>query len=166
MQVPWRKPGQYTHLKPDPNVSPAKFDELNKKLQYLYNVARPRTIADMQEQAKNGDFSENAAYAIAKGRLRGINNRILELESFINQAQIIEPAKHTGKVELGCTVTVKVDGKQKVYHILGSAETNPGSGVISNHSPLGAALYGRAVGDMVTVKLANKEVVYKIVKIE
>ena len=55
---------------------------------------------------------------------------------------------------------------QKTYQILGASETNPRQGIISHHSPLGAALMGRKVGEIVKIRLANKEVEYRIIKIE
>lgn len=66
----------------------------------------------------------------------------------------------------GGFVTVEVHSARKTYQILGSSETNPASGVISRHSPLGKALLGRRVGEVVAVQLANKLVEYKIIKIE
>ena len=78
---------------------------------------------------------------------------------------------HLGEVvssclaELGHTVTVEVNGKQKTYQILGSSETDPARGIISHNSPLGAALLGKRVGERVRVPLNNKTVAYTIVNI-
>ena len=106
------------------------------------------------------------AYQYAKGRLRGINQSILNLEKQLQEAEIINPEKQTNSVQIGHRVTVVFDSKQKTYEILGSSETDPQKGVISYNSPIGGALVGRKVGDVVTVKLANKEVEYKIIKIQ
>lgn len=165
MQIPYRKPGKYSLVKRDPQITAAKFEELKKKLEKLKKT-RPEAAAEVARLAELGDFSENAEYQLAKGRLRGINYKILELESELNQAEIIEPKKDTEEIQLGHTVTVKSDGKQKTFQILGSQETNPTKGVISHQSPLGAALVGRKVGEKVKVKLTNQEVIYEIIKIE
>lgn len=165
MRVPFRKPGKYSQIKPDYLLTEGKFGELKNKLDRLKNISRPQAAAEVSRLAEMGDFSENAEYQLAKGRLRGINNAILKLENQLNNAVIISP-KQTGAVQAGNTVTVESGGKQKTYLILGSSETNPREGIISRNSPIGSALVGRGAGETVKVKLANKEVEYKIIKIE
>jgi len=164
MRVPIRKPGQYTHLKPDPHITAEKFQELQNKLERM-KKSRPPLIEEVKFHALNGDFSENAAYQIAKGRLRGLNQRILETEDQLKRAMIIIPGQ-TSRVALGSRVTVKAGGKEKTFLILGSAETNPGQGVISSNSPIGSLLMGRRAGDRVKLKLKDKETEYEILKIE
>ena len=164
MQIPYRKPGKFSLIKRDPQLTAAKFDELKKQLEKL-KIIKPEAAAEVARLAELGDFSENAEYQLAKGRLRGINYRMLEIESELNQAEIITPQKDIEIVQLGHTVIVEAEGSQKTFQILGSAEANPAKGVISHNSPLGAALVGRKVGDKVAVKLASKEVTYTIIKI-
>ena len=166
MRVPIRKPGKFTNLKQDPHITREKFNELQAKLERLKKNSQPRTIAEVKRLASDGDFSENAAYQIAKGKLRGINQGILEIEDLLKRAIIIEPKKNSGFVQLGNIVTVEVNGKQKTYQILGSSETNPERGVISHNSPIGKNLIGRRMGDNVRIQLSDREVIYKIVKIE
>ena len=165
MQIPYRKPGQFSNTTPDPQITRDKFNELQSKLNHLKKI-RPQAAADVATLAELGDFSENAEYQMAKGRLRGINNNILRLEHQINQAQVIEPPQHTSAVALGHKVTIEHNGDKKTYLILGSAETSPEAGIISHHSPIGAALLDRQVGDKVKIKLANREMEYKIIAIE
>jgi transcription elongation factor GreA len=165
MQTPTRKPGKYTNLKPDPYITEEKFFDLKNKLERLKRK-QPTAIAEVKRLASDGDFSENAAYQIAKGRLRGLNQGILDIEDHLKRAVIIKAAVSRERVALGHRVTVEVAGRQKTYLILGSSETNPSAGVISHNSPLGAALIGRKVGECVKIKLADKEAEYKIMKIE
>ena len=165
MRVPIRKPGWYTHAKPDIHFTEAKFNELKNKLEGL-KKARPLAAEEMRRLAEMGDLSENAGYQIAKGRLRGINDNITKLENLLNQAIIITPNKNSEKVQLGSTVTVVINGKQVTYGILGSSETSPDKGIISHHSPLGAALVGRKVGDTITIQSATKQIEGTIVYIE
>lgn len=165
MQLPIRKPGKYTHLKPDQHLTEAKYDELKNKLGRL-KVNRPRLAEEVKKYASDGDFSENAAYQIAKGRLRGMNQKILEIEDHLKRAVIIRPDKNSGLVQLGSSVTVEGDGREKTYLILGSSETNPARGVISHRSPIGSALMNKKIGDRIKIRLADKEVDYKIIKIE
>ncbi|MFA6171241.1 MAG: GreA/GreB family elongation factor [Patescibacteria group bacterium] len=164
MRVPIRKPGKYTHLKPDPHLTEEKYNELKSKLVRMLK-SRPPLIEEVKFHALNGDFSENAAYQIAKGRLRGLNQRIIELEDHLKQAIIISP-RNNFRIEAGHKVTVLVRGKEKIYKILGSSETDPDKGIISRNSPIGSALLGRKAGDRVKVRLAEKEVIYEILKIE
>ncbi len=166
MQVPIRKPGIYTHQKPDPFITQERFDELSRKLDKLKNVNRLPAMEEVKRLAQTGDFSENHAYQHAKGRLRGINQRILDIESELAKAQIINPNKHSKTVILGSVVTVASAGKAKIYQILGSTQTNPTKGIISHHSPLGAVLMDRKVDEEIEVKLENKTVKYTIIKIE
>jgi transcription elongation factor GreA len=166
MRVPIRKAGKYTFFKADPNLTPEKFSELKNNLEKLIKRVRPRLAEEVKRLAAFGDFSENAEYQIAKGKLRGINERILQIEDLVKRAVIIAPTRGDGIVRLGSQVTVKVNGKEKTYLLLGSEETSPGEGVISNNSPLGAALMGRWVGERIKLKLADKEVEYEIIDIK
>lgn len=143
-----------------------KFNELKIKLERLKKISHPRAAAEVKRLAEMGDFSDNAAYSMAKGRLRGINQRIMDLEEHLKQAIIINPNAKSGMVQLGSKVTVEVSGKQKTFLILGSSETDPFSDVISHNSPVGRALLGREIGEKITVRLASKETEYKIIKIE
>ncbi|TSC76476.1 MAG: transcription elongation factor GreA [Parcubacteria group bacterium Gr01-1014_31] len=164
MRVPIRKPGKYTNLPSDPNLTAAKLDELKQELARLKSVTQPRAILEVKRLAEMGDFSENAAYSIAKGRLRHLNDRITELTEYLKHIVIIQPVK-SGVVQLGSTVTVEINGKQKTYTILGSSETDPTSGVISHKSPVGAALMGCQVGDTVEIQLAGKRVGCRVVSL-
>ena len=166
MQTPIRKPGKYTHLKPDPHLTAAKFSEFENKLERLKKFSRPHAVEEVKRLAEMGDFSDNAAYSMAKGRLRGINQRILELEDHLKRAIIIKPIKNIKTVQLGHIVTIETGGGQKTYQVLGSSETNPRGGIISHNSPVGMTLMGRKVGDKVKIKITNKEVEYRIIKIE
>ena len=166
MQVPIRKPDKYTNLKTDPYITQDKFNELTKKLDRLINVNRPREAEEVKRLALMGDFSENAGYQIAKGRLRGVNQRILDIQNLLKNAEIIRHDKDNELITIGNFVTLSRDGKEKDYQILGSEETNPTAGVISHHSPLGSALIGKRVGDEIEVTLSDRNIKYKIVKIK
>lgn len=165
MQTPKRKAGRYAQLKPDPNLTPDKYNELKEKLIGLKR-AHPLAAAEVRRLAEMGDFSDNAAYSIAKGRLRGINQRMLELEDHLKRAVIISPAKKTGVVGLGNRITLETAGRRKTYQILGSSETDPQAGIISHNSALGSALMGRRLGDKVKIKTLTREIEYKIIEIE
>jgi transcription elongation factor GreA len=135
-------------------------------LKRLLQVVRPRAIEEVKRLAMMGDFSENAGYQMAKGKLRGINQRIIDFENMIKYAEIIDTGGDKTFVRLGDTVTVEKNGKQQSFLILGSAETNPQTGVISHNSPLGSLLLDKRAGDIVKMNLADKIVEYKIIRIE
>lgn len=163
MRVPTRKPGKYTDQTRDPHMTQAKFDELTDQLERMLK-ARPAQTAEVKHLAEMGDFSENAAYQIAKGRLRGLNQRIMETEDHLKYAKIITPEK-SSIVQLGSTVTIEQAGKQRTFTILGPTETNPAKGIISHKSPLGEALLGKRVGEKVQLRISGKATHLQIVDV-
>ncbi|HSR89583.1 MAG TPA: GreA/GreB family elongation factor [Candidatus Udaeobacter sp.] len=166
MQVPYRKPGKYSQIKSDPLLTEGKILELQNKLDRLKNFTRPKAAEEVKRLAELGDFSENVEYQLAKGRLRGINDNILKIENQLKNAVVIPNQKHTDTVELGHKVTIQNERGVVTFQILGSVETNPQQGIISHNSPIGAALMGHKVGEIIKIKTNTKEVEYKIIKIE
>ncbi len=166
MQVPIRKYDKIPHQKSDPHITEEKFNELTAKIQQLIKINRPRESAEVQRLALMGDFSENVGYQLAKGRLRGINSKILEFQDLLNRAEIIKTNANSGQVELGNIVTLENEGQQKKYQILGSAETNPDQGIISHNSPLGSALLGKKIGDILELPRKDKKISWKIIDIK
>ena len=164
MQVPIRKAGKYASVAPDPHLTPKKHEELVAELNRLKD-GLSRAALEVKRLAEMGDLSENAAYSIAKSKLRGMEERILALERHLKTAVVITSGSASGAVELGCTVTIELQGKQTTYTILGSSETDPSRGIISHLSPIGSALMGHRKGDMVTLRSANDEKAYTIVNI-
>lgn len=164
MQTPIRKGGLHTHLKPDPYITQSKAQELQNKLDQLFRV-RPQAIDEVKRLAEMGDFSENAAYQMAKGRLRGINQKIDDIQNHLKSAIIINKTD-INMISIGNQVTIQVNGKQKIYQILGSSETDPSKGVISHNSPIGSALLGKKINDIVKIKINERDFEYKIIKID
>ncbi|MBU1132092.1 GreA/GreB family elongation factor [Patescibacteria group bacterium] len=165
MRVPTRKSENYARPKRDPFITQNKFNELQTKLEKI-KKSLPALIEEVQRLAQMGDFSENVPYQMAKGKLRGLNRRILEIEDQLKHSQIIELPQDAGKVSVGHFVTIEINGKRKKYQILGSEETNPSLGIISRNSPLGSALLGRRAGETFELRLAGKIVECKIIEIE
>jgi len=165
MQIPKRKSEKNAQNDYDPHITSQKADEMRKELERLIKISRPRASNEVAELAKHGDFSENAAYQMAKGKLRGINHRILILQDKLNNAIIIE-CSPGNCVRLGSQVTVETNGQRKIYKILGSQETNPQQGIISHLSPIGAALLGHKINDEIAIEINDQNLKYKIIKIE
>ncbi|MCF7860576.1 GreA/GreB family elongation factor [Patescibacteria group bacterium] len=165
MRVPVRK-GEIENFKAkDYSLSPAKYQELEQTLARLLK-RRPQEAKEVKRLAEMGDFSENVGYQLAKGRLRGLNQRILDLEDMLNKADIVIPNNNTDSVQIGHKVSLEVDGVQKMYTILGASESNPAAGVISASSPLGAALLNKKVGDKFELEINGNNRHYRLNKIE
>lgn len=160
-----RKPSHQAKTPRDPMMTQEKFLQLQNKLDRL-KKSHPFAASEVSRLAELGDFSENAEYQAAKWKLRGINYAILTLESELHEAEIIPSNSQQNTVQIGHGVTVQSGEKIATYQILGSSETDPTRGVISHLSPIGIALLGHKIGDVVEVKLANKNVEYKIINIE
>ncbi len=125
---------------------------------------RPALSAEMQRTAEEGDFSENAGYQAAKAALRRVNSRITYLDEQLRFAIPIDQDTDDGKVHVGSKVTVEVNGKTMELEILGSQESSPGKGRISHLSPLGQALLGHSVGDIIDFATPNGAVAYKLLE--
>ena len=135
-------------------ITSLRLAELENELNYL-KTTREREIAAMIAEARSyGDLSENSEYDAAKNEQAKLYGRIAEIEDVLAHAVVIEDENlASGKVGLGCTVTVKnlATGETASYRITGSQEANPMENKISDDSPLGRAAVGKAVGDVFTV---------------
>ena len=122
-------------------------------------------IHDAQQQ---GTSQNDAEYDDAKQEQGMIEGRILEIEDLLRRATIIDEgsAHHAGRVVLGSGVEVDQDGKHHHYQIVGAPEADASKGKISNESPVGAALLGRTVGDVVDVHVPRGAIKVKVLKID
>ena len=149
-------------------LTKAGYKKLQEELKYLVDEAREEVKRQLAEARAQGDLSENADYDAARGKQAEVEGRIKEIENILANSEIIEEGKtSTKKVGLGSTVTIKFvdNGKEVSYMIVGTVESDPVNGKISNSCPLGEALVGKTVGDIVEVK-AIKTYKVEIVKIE
>ncbi|MDO8516149.1 MAG: GreA/GreB family elongation factor [bacterium] len=138
---------------------------LREKLAHLERIL-PGLVHEVTRTAAYGDRSDNAEYKDAKGTLRRTQGSIFRIQDQLRLAVIIkEGANASGMVELGSTVTLESDGRQKIFQILGSHESRPEDGRISHESPLGAALMRHKAGDSITVQTKNGSQEYRILEI-
>ncbi len=165
MRIPFRRSEKGARSTFDPHLTQVAYDKLKAKLEHLKKVTRLRLMEEVATLAAGGDFSENTAYQIAKGRLRAVNAMILELETRLRQAIVIKKPSSLEIVGLGSSVTIEVDGKRKQYMILGSSEVDPAQNIISHNSPLGVAVMGKKVGETITFVRGGKSVVATIIEI-
>lgn len=166
MQVPKRKPGKYAPGPADYHLTPEAIQSLKEELARIETRIRPKAVEELRRTREMGDLSENFAYSAAKAKLGGLDMRVLEIkERLKNAISIKRGAAPDGGVRIGASVEVEVNGKKKIYDIVGSQETDPGAGAISYLSPLGAALMGRKPGETVAIDANGKEVLYKILSV-
>ena len=131
-------------------ITALRLAELEKELNYL-KTTREREIAAMIAEARSyGDLSENSEYDAAKNEQAKLYGRIAEIEDVLSHAVIIEDENEaSGRAGLGCTVVVEnlATGEQKTYRITGSQEANPMEFKLSDDSPFGRAVVGKAAGE-------------------
>lgn len=141
--------------------------KLEEELKYLVTVRRKEVAAAIQSAREEGDISENSAYDEAKLAQAFLEGHIQTIEAQLREAVLIEQKGNTDRVGVGSKVTVVEEGfDAETYHIVGSAEADPLKGRISNASPIGKALLGAKMGDMVRVKTPNGLIVFKVIKNE
>ena len=147
-------------------LTKAGKEELERELRELIDNTREEVKRQLTEARAQGDLSENADYDAARNRQAEVEGRIKEIENILSNAEIIDDEskvkKGGNKVALGSTVTVKFveSGKEGKYMIVGTVESDPFNNKISNACPLGEALIGKVVGDIVDVK--GPKNVYKV----
>ena len=142
------------------------YQELEDELNYLKLEKRNEVITALKEARALGDLSENAEYDAARNEQAKVEGRIKELEYKLEHCKVMDGKDNT-KVNVGSTVTVCYvdDEEEEVYKIVGSLEADPFNNKISNESPIGAAIIGKAVGDVIEVSSPNGSYEIKIVKI-
>jgi transcription elongation factor GreA len=141
---------------------------LKAELEEMKGSAREEMAKRLRAAIQMGDLSENADYHKAKEDQAFLEGRIQEIEYLLKNATIIEETERPkDEVAIGATVTVQEqDYEPERYYLVGAKEADPRNGRISNESPIGSALIGGKVGDVVTVRTPGGELRFKILKIE
>ena len=149
------------------NYTQAGYDALQKELNYLKNVRRVEIKEEVAKARSYGDLSENSEYDEAKNEEAKVEMRIHELEEMISVARVIDEAEidHT-KVSVGSIVEVENRDTQvkKTYHIVGSYETDPIAGKISDQSAIGGGLMGTSIGEEVDIELPNGKTLHLVIR--
>ncbi len=142
--------------------------QLEEKLNYYKSTRRIEASEKIAVAREFGDLSENSEYDAAKEEQAQIEAEIRQMEDVLLNCQIIDASSTEGEVSIGSTVTVYDEefDENLVLQILGSTESNPAKGIISNNSPVGSALIGRKIGEKVTVKMDSGDIVYKIIDVK
>ena len=141
---------------------------LEDELENLKVVKRKEVAAKIREAREQGDLSENAEYDAAKDEQRDIEARIEELEGILKNAEVVvEDEVEFDKINVGCKVKVfdLTFDEEMDFKIVGSTEANSLEGKISNESPVGAALIGRTIGEVIEVETKAGVIQYKVLDI-
>ena len=148
-------------------ISALRLKELEQELFYL-KTTREKEVAEHLKEARSfGDLSENSEYDEAKNEQGKLYSRIAELEEILQHVVIVDESAASDAITIGCTVTVRAkDGKEASYKIVGSQESDPMHGIISEESPFGKALIGAKEGQEVIVEAPFGNIHYTVPKIE
>ncbi len=141
--------------------------ELEEELNDLKLNKRVEVVAAIKEARSHGDLSENSEYDAAREEQAQLEARITELEYKLQNAKIVEVGSKD-EVGVGNTITISYideDDDEEEYQIVGSLEADPFNNKISNESPIGEAVMGRKVGDVISVASPNGTYDIKIIKI-
>lgn len=145
-------------------LTPAGHQQLKDELADLL-AQRPGVLKRMVEAREQGDLSENAGYHAAKERLGYIDSRTKSLKIMIRLADVVA-AGGSSTVAFGNTVVVVGDMGQMEFTIVSAMEADPAQGKMSDKSPIGAALLGKSVGDVLTIETPDGKTTFKVVAIK
>ena len=143
--------------------------EKEERLEYLKTVRRPEVLEKLKVAREYGDLSENSEYDAARAEQGRVESEINMIEETLRQAKIVDSSDLAKDVVLvGSTVTVLDEeiGEKEEYKIVGTIESDPDRGWISNESPIGKALVGKKKGQIATVQTPNGSYDLKIVSIK
>lgn len=138
---------------------------LEKELKDLREVARPAAVDKLEKARGMGDLSENSAYTTAREEMTILEGRIQELDDVIRNAEIVENSPD-GEVGIGTQVTVEINNSLEDLHVVGEFEADPMNKKLSHTSPIGRALIGKKVGDVIEIEIPSGRIKYKIIAIK
>ncbi len=146
-------------------ISQEGVDKLKAEMEMLKTIKRPEIVERISAAKALGDLSENAEYHDAKEALAIVQGRIYEITDLLKNVSLIDASAAGGVIQIGSTVNALVNGKNRVYKIVGVNEADPVNGLISNESPLGSAFLGQKEGESVTVETPGGTTTYAITSV-
>ncbi len=149
-------------------MTPEGHSRLEEELRRLKSEERPAVIRAIAEAREHGDLSENAEYHAARERQSFIEGRVAELEDIISRIEVIEPSTQRGDaIRFGATVMLADEDTEaeSTFHLVGSYEADASAGKLSVTSPLGRALIGKKLGEVVEVTTPGGHKSYEVVDI-
>ena len=141
---------------------------LDAELKVLKSIERPAVIRAIAEAREHGDLSENAEYHAAREKQSFIEGRVKELEAILSLAEVFDPAKLSGAIKFGATVTLvdEDNEEQRTYQIVGEQEADIERGLLNIRSPLARALIGKDEGDSIDVKTPGGQRSYEVLRVQ
>ena len=151
-------------------ITVSGLENLKTELEDLKNIQRPKIVEAIAEARSHGDLKENAEYHAAKEQQALIESRVIAINDLIARANVIDVTKieNNGKVIFGCSVSVQdLNSNKKIkYKLVGQDEADISMNLIYFKSPIGKALIGKILGDLVTVKTPSGERNFEILKVD
>ncbi len=145
------------------------FEELEKELEYLKNVRRKEVAEHIKEAKSFGDLSENAEYDEARNEQSLLEGQIQTIENQLKIAKVVDDEElDLSKVSIGTKIRLlDVEfNEEETFQLFGTVEADASKGIISNESPIGKAVIGASVGDVVNVEAPVGTIQYKVLSIE
>lgn len=154
------------HMKQPEKVpfTKAGFEQLGVRRGELL-LKREEVLIALQRAREMGDLSENGAYTAARFELGNVDRELRRLEFNLKYGKVVEAVSHD-KVGFGNRVTVEIGGKEYTYTLVGTQESDPKKAMISLESPIGIALMDKRVGEVALVTMPDRQIEYKVKKIE
>jgi transcription elongation factor GreA len=147
-------------------LSKEKLTALKQEYALLKDEKIPALAKRIDDARQMGDLSENAEYHTAREEMAWVQSRMKELVYILDNAEVVDvSATKGGFVDIGSSVTVRINGAERSYGIVGAQEADPLAGRISNESPLGSAFLGKKKGDVVTVQTPKGPQKYDILEV-
>lgn len=149
-------------------LTPQGKKQLEERLEFFKSVRRPEVAKKIGIAREFGDLSENSEYDAAKEEQAQVEGEIAEMEDILLNCKVVTERTNDGTIGIGSTVKLYDEDfdEELVYQILGSNESDPANGKISNNSPVGTALLGHRKGETISVKLEHGVIEYKILDVQ
>jgi transcription elongation factor GreA len=142
------------------------FEKLKKELDELKKIKQPKALERLRKARSLGDLTESSEYTAAKEDLNLIEKRVEEIEEVLEKAEIVKNKQGGQIIHIGNKVTIEINGQKEQFLIVGEFEAEPAKKKISYASPIGKALMGKKVGEVVEVEAPAGKIRYKIINIQ
>lgn len=147
-------------------LTPEGASKLRAELEDLQGRGREELAVRLRFAIQQGDLSENADYTVAKEEQAFLEGKILELETILQNATVVDPDGSCEQVGIGNTVVVSIDGREpETFHIVGMKEADPRQRKISHESPIGNAIIGKRVGELAEAETPGGKLKVKVLEI-
>jgi len=144
-------------------ITQAGYDKLVSEKTQLESE-RPDAVENLRKAREMGDLSENGYYKASRQRLSFIDGRLRRLTNILKRAKIVVTA-NTGFVDIGSRVSIRTNGREVEYTVVGGYESDPSQHTVSHQSPLGRALMGKKAGETVIVSAPAGQITYEILTV-